>query len=294
MTHVLVLGGSGMLGRMVADVLRGDPSLSVDATQRRSEREAFWLDAESPLARLRGLFSGKARYAFAVNCIGLTAAAGRERECESVERAIRLNALFPHVLARVAAETGTRAIHISTDGVFRGDAAEYFEDAEHDCLDVYGKTKSLGEVVAPGVLTLRCSIIGPDPEGRRGLIEWFQGQRDSARLLGYTDHLWNGVTTMQFARLCRSVIAQDLFESIREEAPIHHFCPNRPVSKYDLLQILKDAYKRNVTIAPSPGPGAPVRRILRTRYQRIEKLVGSDLRLEDEIQALAMITSPLF
>jgi len=275
-----------MLGRMVADVLRSDPSLAVDATQRRSEREAFWLNAEFPLARLRELFSGKARYAFAVNCIGLTAAAGRERECESVERAIRLNALFPHVLARVAAETGTRVIHISTDGVFRGDAAEYFEDAEHDCLDVYGKTKSLGEVVAPGVLTLRCSIIGPDPEGRRGLIEWFQGHRDGARLLGYTDHLWNGVTTMQFARLCRSVIAQDLFESIREEAPIHHFCPNRPVSKYHLLEILKDVYKKDVTITPSPAPGAPVRRILRTRYERIAKLAGSDLRLEDEIQSM--------
>ena len=53
---------------------------------------------------------------------------------KSVERAIRLNALFPHVLARVAAETGTRAIHISTDGVFRGDAAEYFHPGAGEVL----------------------------------------------------------------------------------------------------------------------------------------------------------------
>ena len=286
MTRVLVLGGMGMLGHMVVKVLRSDPCLVVDATQHRSEHQALWLDAEFPRERLREFFLGMAPYAFAVNCIGLTKPGIDERDPRTVERAIRLNALFPHELASVAAETGSRVVHISTDGVFKGDADAYLEDAAHDSLDVYGKTKSLGEVVTPQVLTLRCSIIGPDPAGKRGLVEWFRGQPESAKLSGYTDHLWNGVTTPQFARLCHAIITQNRFDAIREEGPAHHFCPNRPISKYRLLEILKDAYKKDVTITPSPGPGAPVRRILKTRYRRIEELVGSDLRLEDELQEL--------
>jgi len=287
MTRVLVLGGTGMLGQMMLKVLRSDPSLMVDATQRRSRSDALWLDAASPHQRLQALLRVTAPYAFVVNCIGLTKPDIDESDHRSVERATRLNALFPHELAGVALEAGSRVIHISTDGVFRGDAEAYFEDGARDCVDVYGKTKSLGEVMAPHVLTLRCSVIGPDPDGKRGLVEWLRGQPEGARVPGYTDRLWNGVTTAQFARLCHAIITRKVLDVIREEAPTHHFCPNRPVSKYRLLQILKDVYKKDVTITPSRGPGAPAQRILRTRYRRLAELGGSDLLLEDELQALA-------
>src|SRR5213076_2163354 len=112
----------------------------------------------------------------------------------------------------VAEEFGARVLHISTDGVFAGAAGACAEDAPHDCPDVYGKTKSLGEVTAREVLTLRCSIVGPDPSARRGLLEWFLGLPDGMEVTGYTDSLWNGVTSLQLANLCQRIIQQDAFQ----------------------------------------------------------------------------------
>ena len=47
----------------------------------------------------------------------------------------------------------------------------YVETDLHDALDVYGKTKSLGECQEPNVYHLRCSIIGPEPKDFKFLIE---------------------------------------------------------------------------------------------------------------------------
>ena len=154
------------------------------------------------------------------------------------------------------------------------------------CTDVYGKTKSLGEIRAPGCLTLRCSIIGPDPVGKSGLWEWFKGQPEGKTLAGYTHHLWNGATTLQLAELCRRIITADRFQTICNEAPIHHFCPNLPVSKYELLQLFRSALQKNVSITPVGEALVPVRRILATRYQSIKELFGTGCSMEQAVNDL--------
>ena len=69
-----------------------------------------------------------------------------------------------------------------------------------DADDLYGRTKLLGEVVGPGCLTLRTSIIGRELRGAHGLLEWFlassgrQVPRLHARDLLRPDHArrWRG------------------------------------------------------------------------------------------------------
>jgi dTDP-4-dehydrorhamnose reductase len=275
-----------MLGHMVLRHLSREAALMVDGTRRSEPSDALRFDAESGARDLRTLFERRGGYEYIINCIGVTKAGIDEGDPNSIRRAITVNALFPHELAAFAGEAGTRVIHISTDGVFAGTADSYLEDAPHDCTDVYGKTKSLGEVQAPDFLTLRCSIVGPDPVGKKGLLEWFKSQPDGKELPGYTDHLWNGVTTLQFAELCRKIITKDCFQAIWKESPIHHLCPNEPVSKYELLKVFQVVYKRDVSIVPSSGTMAPVRRILRTRYHGIEDLFGHPLGVEQAIREL--------
>ncbi len=286
MKKVLVLGSTGMLGHMVVRLLSREASLTVDRTQRTSSSEPNWFDAEMGYQDLRILFEKRGVYQYIINCVGVTNAGINEGEPISVRRAIKVNAVFPQELATFAAEVGARVIHISTDGVFAGTADAYLEDAAHDCTDIYGKTKSLGEVRTPAFLTIRCSIIGPDPIGKRGLIEWFRAQPDGSEIMGYTDHLWNGVTTYQFAELCQKIIIGDRFDSIREESSVHHFCPNQPVSKYELLEILKSVFKKDVTIKASAGLGVPVRRILMTKYKSLRVLFGCDLSMESVVSEL--------
>lgn len=168
MGRVLVLGGEGMLGHMVVHVLSRSGRLAIAHTSR-SGGSGYSYDVQHGPGGLRHILDAHGPFDYMINCIGILGAGIHPLNPASMRRAIQVNALFPHELAMVAHEAGVRVIHVSTDGVFSGGSeGPYFEDAPHDCPDIYGKTKSLGEVHAPGVPDLRCSIIGPDPEGGEG------------------------------------------------------------------------------------------------------------------------------
>lgn len=255
MTRVVVLGGSGMLGGMLAEVLSGEPGLSVTATardaieeRRRAPSSCAWqpFDAErASEADLEPLLRGAA---WAVNAIGVIKPHIRDTDSTQVERAIRVNALFPHLLGRVAARCGCRVVTIATDCVYSGARGGYAESDPHDPLDVYGKTKSLGEVDREGVIQLRCSIIGPEARGHRSLLDWFRLQPRGATVPGYRNHRWNGVTTLAFARLCLALF--------RGTDPGRiHVVPQDEVTKEELLGLMQEAYGRgDVTIVPENTP----------------------------------------
>src|SRR5262245_47600681 len=204
-TRVAILGASGMLGAMVADVLAGDSELSVLATVRdphtRGRFAALYptiewrlLDADAGDAS--AIAAAIAGAAWVVNCIGIIKPYIHDDRADEVERAIRVNALFPHLLGRAAAQAGARVLQIATDCVFSGTTGGYTERSEHDALDVYGKTKSLGEAHLSGMHQLRCSIVGPEGRGHVSLLDWFLGQPRGAEVKGFTNHRWNGVTTL--------------------------------------------------------------------------------------------------
>jgi dTDP-4-dehydrorhamnose reductase len=286
MTRVLVLGSTGMVGQTVLRVLSREPVLLVQGTHRRGGGEdPHWFDAERGPGGLLALLDRAGPYAHVVNCIGDTNTSVDRADPEKVQRAIALNALFPHGLAAVARQSQARIIHLSTDGVFAGTADTYDENAPPDCTDVYGRTKALGEVTGEGCLTFRCSIVGPDPEGKRGLWEWFRALPEGARVPGFSNRIWSGVTSLQFAELCRRIIVEARFEEIRRESPVHHFCPNRPLSKFDLLGLFKTALRKDVEIVPEEA--SPRSRILTTRYRTVRELSGQDQDVGDSIQKLA-------
>ena len=287
MRRVLVLGGTGMLGQMVTSELSKSPSLAVTATRRRPASDPFLFDVESGVDRLDDLLTRGGGAEYVVNCIAVLKPGIDKRDSASVRRAVVVNALFPHQLASAAAKHGARVIHVSTDGVFSGGSAQpYDEGAGTDCLDVYGKTKALGEVPGPHWLNIRCSIVGPDPEGRKGLLEWFLSRPKGSELSGYTDQMWTGVTTRQFAELCGKLIAENRFDAVAEESTVHHWCPNRAVSKFELLEIFKEVTGREVTITPARLLGSSAGRILATRYAGLRGLMGEGLDIRDAIVQL--------
>ena len=145
----------------------------------------------------------------------------------------------------------------------------------------------LGEAPAPEVLTFRCSIVGPSATGRRGLLDWFLGVPEDKEIVGYTTYLWNGVTTLQFAELCRRIIDGDHFKALRDEGPVHHFAPNPPLSKYELLMLFNSTFGRRVKIRPGAAPQGPVKRVLVTRYKRLREIYGPAKDMTLALQELA-------
>jgi dTDP-4-dehydrorhamnose reductase len=251
-----ILGASGMLGSMMLDVLSRDKKLKLIATVREEELAAHgrnryknieWqiLDAED--TDLTKLVKVLGDASWVINNIGIIKPYIHDDNPEEVERAITVNSLFPHKLAHAAALTGTKVLQIATDCVYSGAKGQYVETDLHDALDVYGKTKSLGETHLSNVYHLRCSIIGPEPNSYLSLLEWFRRQPQNAQVKGFTNHQWNGVTTFHFANICRGIITTKNMTLPH----LQHVVPAGIISKAELLEIFAKEYQRwDITINP--------------------------------------------
>jgi dTDP-4-dehydrorhamnose reductase len=214
-----------MLGSMVTRVLSKDPEIQVIPIGHDSDFNA--LDPEDVSTFLDAPD-------WVINCIGII----KPHINNHAEEAIRVNSLFPYVLA----QTKRNIIQIATDCVFSGSDnlnKGYTEKAEHDPLDIYGKTKSLGEVHQDNFYNIRCSIIGPK-QGNPSLLQWFLDLPKGAEINGYTSHKWNGVTTLAFAEVCRGIIKGD-----KPEVNDFHLIPKDSVTKYDLLKLMSWYFKRD-------------------------------------------------
>ena len=173
-----------------------------------------------------------------VNCIGVV----KQRRDASPAEMIRTNALFPHQLAEACGERGIRLIHLSTDCVFSGHRGGYTEDDIPDAEDLYGRSKALGEPRGAGVLTLRTSMIGRELQGSNGLLEWLLSQRGEVR--GFTAASFTGPTAPVLADA-----TADLIEFHPELEGTWHLGAE-PISKYDLLIMLRDAYRLDLDVIP--------------------------------------------
>ena len=267
MTRVLVLGATGMLGCMVQRVLDRNPDIEAVPATRDGEQGSVTFDAGSDSVEELVADGG---YDWIVNAIGLIGPRIDERNPASVARAIDINASFPHRLA-TALGGRQRVMQIATDAVFRGDSAPYVESDPHDASAVYARTKSLGEVASPGFINLRCSIVGPERPPPSSLLGWLLSQPWGARISGYTNHRWNGVTTWHFARLCEAVIRGE----IGDLPSSLHVVPGDSVTKAELLELSLDAFGRtDLSLTPQPAETAVDRR-LSTNHPEINRRLWS-------------------
>lgn len=260
---VVVLGASGMLGSMVTKVLSEYNDLQVIGTSRDFQYQeqippkAGWRYFDVEVERFAEVLDGAD---WVVNCIGIIKPMIDESSTNSVLNAINVNSMFPHKLALAADLRGINIIQIATDCVYSGSEGLYNEYSLHDATDVYGKTKSLGEVKMDNVYNLRCSIIGPERGANKSLLEWVLHQPQDATINGYTNHLWNGVTTHAFAKLCYGVIKDG--HSLNSST---HIVPADIVSKYELLQIIANSYgRKDIKVTPAEAP-TEINRTLKTK-----------------------------
>ncbi|HLD98938.1 MAG TPA: SDR family oxidoreductase [Bdellovibrionota bacterium] len=260
---IIVLGTTGMLGSMVHGYLQRNSRLQVIG----STRENF--DAEAFATGHPVKLDLSADYI--INCIGVIKPFCKDSDPRGCERAIKVNALFPHKLGQSARNQRTRVIQIATDCVYSGFKGFYKESDPHDALDVYGKTKSLGEVFDGSVLNLRCSIIGPEIKNRVSLLEWFLGNKDGSELNGFSHHTWNGITTLQFAELCEKIIENPgSYEDLIKISHIHHYIPNSTVNKFELLTLMSKIFEKNFKIKQVDNIGPPVNRALSTSFSALK------------------------
>jgi dTDP-4-dehydrorhamnose reductase len=234
MMRVLVLGGNGMLGHHLCSLL--GERMELWATFRNAPQHNF-LPAERQIDHVAVEDTNRIREVLdtvkpnaVVNAVGIVK---QRDEARHAVPSIQVNALFPHQLADLCVECGIRLIQLSTDCVFSGARGNYSELDAPDAVDLYGRTKLLGEINLPGCLTLRTSFIGWQLNTHSGLLSWFALQRNK-HIKGYRKAIYSGFSTSVMAQLIG-----DILETRPDLSGLYQVA-SKPISKYDLLMQLRD------------------------------------------------------
>ena len=244
--RVLVIGASGMIGSAVIRVLSEKKEWQVFGSIRNKEAIRFFcpsigknLVTSMGMEQLDNLTEilNQIRPNVVINCAGLIK---NKPKAEDPLVSIPINALMPHRLASLCKLIGARLIHISTDCVFSGMKGSYVENDFVDAIDVYGKSKALGEVDYPHTITLRTSTIGHELHSNHGLLDWFLSQEGGC--MGYARAVFSGMPTIVFAQIIRDVVIPNtsLFGLFHVAA--------QPINKFYLLQLISKIYGKNISI----------------------------------------------
>lgn len=229
---VLVLGATGMAGHVITLYLK-EQGNEVYSIARKPSAICDGIVCDVFKIDILRDYIEKQEFDVIVNCVGLLNTA-----CDNnISQAIFLNSYLPHFLADIVCTTQTKIIHLSTDCVFSGKCGNYNEGDITDGISYYDRSKALGEINDFHNLTFRNSIIGPDMNKNGiGLFNWFMEQHSHA--YGYTNVIWNGVTSL--------VLAQAIEEAVKENlCGIYHLINSNAISKYDLLKIFNKCFKND-------------------------------------------------
>jgi len=257
MDKLLVVGSKGMLGVAVSRYFQRK-GWSVKELSR-AEFDIAHQPADSLLPYLKDV-------SVVVNCAGVV----KPRIAVTpIEDVFKVNSVFPRNLALLSKKIGVKCVHITSDCVYSGRKGHYSEEDLFDAEDVYGLSKCAGE--NKDCMTIRTSIIGEERGTSRNLLEWARSQKGKP-VNGYTNHFWNGVTTVYLAEIIEKIVTGGLYKP----GIFHIFSPDT-VSKHSLMEIFDEVYDLQFTINTFEAP-EPVDRSMTSIYDLSSKVSKVSVR----------------
>lgn len=227
---ILILGSNGMLGHMVKKYL--EQYYEIETVNHRWPSKEFKntvIDSDAD---------------FLINCIG--AIPQRTKDFD-------INWKLPIWLDK---HFNGRIVHPSTD-------------CEMDDDD-YGlsKAKAADWIMDSGERTkmIKASIIGPELNGHASMLYWFLSNEDGSQVNGYSNHTWNGITTLSWSKFCKRLI--EGWEDYSKRIILGSKC----VSKYEMCKSFNKVYNRSITVNSFETP------------KQVNKCLDADIYL-DNIEA---------
>lgn len=204
---ILILGSQGMLGHMVLSYLKS-LGIFIFTNKHRFPSQQFIEEVIT--------FDGDA----IINCIGSIPQRSNNFEI-NYELPIWLN---ENVKCKV--------IHPHTD-CFDNLKDSYAVSKMRSFNYLMDKSKS--------TKIIQCSIIGPEKYNKKSLLEWFLECNDCS-VKGYNKALWNGITTLEWCKLCIDLI-KNWDKYTNNTIPY-----SDSVSKFELLCIIKKVFNKNIAV----------------------------------------------
>lgn len=242
---IYILGTSGMLGSKLFSEFSKNPKYFVRGSIRSSNLRLIHgnlkrkVDSNisasniNKIGRKLNIFRPK----IIINCIGIVK---QKITTYSVEDIFYINSIFPHELHKIAEKINAKLIHFSTDCVFNGIKGNYSEKDKSNATDIYGLSKSLGEINYKNSITIRTSIIGHELNSRTGLLEWFLNKKNYC--YGYVRSYFSGLTTLEVFYFLNFYFSK----KINLNGLIH--LSSKKISKYNLLNKIAKIYNKKINI----------------------------------------------
>lgn len=222
----------------VFTTVRGGGEMLVSRGVARAEQIQCGVDATNEADLVSAIET--ARPDVVINAVGVIK---QVPSSSDVVNTLMVNAILPHKLAELTSKYAFKLVTISTDCVFRGDKGMYREEDCADAIDLYGRSKNLGEVLHESCLTVRTSIVGRELLSNHSLVEWFLSNR-GGRVKGFTKAIYSGFPTIVFADIIGTLLTDHPYLS-----GIWHISSD-PIDKFTLLSMIDRAYDANVEIEP--------------------------------------------
>lgn len=246
---IIIIGVTGMLGYSLFKNMTDFSHLDVYGTVRSLKgKEKFFVGIENKL--IKGVDATeistiekairKVKPDVVINCIGLIKQHSISKQHID---SITINGLLPHQLANLCNKYSCKLIHFSTDCVFDGSKGMYTEEDLADASDLYGKSKSIGEVDYAPHLTIRTSIIGHELSTNVSLVDWFLSQ--DSTVLGFSGAIFSGLPTCVISQLLVSKILPD-----KNITGLYHLSAE-PINKMNLLTIIARIYENGIKVIES-------------------------------------------
>ena len=245
--RILILGANGMLGKMVSLYFGSLKNYSLVFSSRSDStflNENFHdsIELYDVLNDNFYDFASKVKPDVVINCIGRIKPTIDESDPISVSETININSFLPLEIQKYASDNNSRYFQIGTDCVFSGKDGNYNEKDYLDAEDLYGKSKIVGEILGVNKYVIRSSIIGPEEGSGRSLLNWFLNN-ESSEVSGFKNHLWNGVTTLNFAKVLNGLIQTNNYSF-----DLQHLIPSDMVDKAQLLNLFKTYFDKKIDI----------------------------------------------
>lgn len=225
---IVVIGSNGMLGYAVSEYFKSQRYQVKCLTRKEFDISKDEMSVLEPMLADSGAV---------INCAGIIK---QKINDYSMEEILKVNAIFPVNLAKLCEKQDIKCFHITTDCVYSGKKGKYVESDYYDADDVYGMSKNAGDTEL--CMTLRTSIIGEEKNSFKSLLEWVRSQKGKT-VNGYTDHYWNGVTTLYFAEIIKNILEKGLYQK-----GIFHIHSKEIVSKYELVCLINEVYNLGITV----------------------------------------------
>jgi len=247
---IIILGCSGLLGNTITKYFLGINDFETYPIIRDSSKIKFFgKNFYKNFIEIKNVFdlSGfekkikPLRADIIINCLGVTNKFFSKNP-NMIQNFIKINSLFPHQLYQLCSELNIRLIHFSSDCIFSGKKGSYSEFDIPDPIDIYGKSKLLGELDYEKCLTIRKSVIGHEILSKNGLLEWFIDQKNDVK--GFKKVLFSGLTTLELSRILeKHIIPMNDLNGIINVT-------GKSITKYDLLKKIAKFYKKSIKVIP--------------------------------------------